>query len=102
MKAISLFENNKYTEPAISRSLYFTQKVYLSFTVIFFYYYYYYIKEKDMNDIPKTALVAVIPIGLLITTHLKSLPFAYTVRSWFLLRALVKRARQNNLKPDRK
>lgn len=53
-----------------------------------------------MNNIPTKALAIGIPIGLLITTHLKSLPFAYTVRSWFLLRALIKKAKENNLKPD--
>lgn len=55
-----------------------------------------------MNNISTTALVVGIPVGLLITTHLKSLPFAYTVRSWFLLRALIKKAKQNKLEPDRK
>ena len=48
------------------------------------------------------ALAIGIPVGLLVTTHLKSLPFAYTVRSWFLLRALIKKAKENNLQPDGK
>lgn len=54
-----------------------------------------------MNNIPTAALAIGIPIGLILTTHLKSLPFAYTIRSWFLLRALIKKAKENNLTPDR-
>ncbi|CEP08454.1 hypothetical protein [Parasitella parasitica] len=53
-----------------------------------------------MKNIPTKVLAIGIPIGLLITTHLKSLPFAYTVRSWLLLRALIKKAKENNLKPN--
>lgn len=54
-----------------------------------------------MKKIPTKALAIGIPVGLLLTAHLKSLPFAYTVRSWFLLRALIKRAKENQMKPDR-
>ncbi|KAI8370169.1 hypothetical protein EDC96DRAFT_440132 [Choanephora cucurbitarum] len=46
------------------------------------------------------ALAVGVPIGLLLITHLKSLPFAYTVRSWFLLRALIKKAKEKELAPD--
>ncbi|KAG2235645.1 hypothetical protein BDF21DRAFT_436398 [Thamnidium elegans] len=53
-----------------------------------------------MKNIPTKALAIGIPVGLLLTSHLKSLPFAYTVRSWFLLRALIKRAKENQMKPD--
>ncbi|CEG81266.1 hypothetical protein RMATCC62417_15489 [Rhizopus microsporus] len=52
-----------------------------------------------MNN-TKALMIGSIPIGLLIITHLKSLPFAYTVRSWLLLRTLIKRAKANNLQPD--
>lgn len=54
-----------------------------------------------MNNIPTQALAVGIPVGLLLMTHLKSLPLAYTVRSWFLLRALIRQAKDNKLKPDR-
>lgn len=54
-----------------------------------------------MNNIPTQALAVGIPVGLLLVTHLKSLPLAYTVRSWFLLRALIRRAKENKMKPDR-
>ncbi|RCH91829.1 hypothetical protein CU098_009884 [Rhizopus stolonifer] len=53
-----------------------------------------------MTNLSTKALAISIPIGLLLTTHLKSLPFAYTVRSWFLLRALIKKAKDKKLKPD--
>jgi hypothetical protein len=39
-------------------------------------------------------------LGVMALTHLKSLPLAYTVRSWLLLRGLIKRAKQRNLEPD--
>lgn len=42
-----------------------------------------------------------LPAALLVLTHLKSLPLAYTLRSWWLLRALVKRAKARNLEPER-
>jgi hypothetical protein len=54
-----------------------------------------------MNNIPTKALAVGVPVGLLLIAHLKSLPFAYTVRSWFLLRALIKSAKENNLRPGR-
>lgn len=54
-----------------------------------------------MNNIPAKALAIGFPIGLLLTAHLKSLPFAYTLRSWFLIRAVIKRAKENGLNPDR-
>ncbi|KAI8376160.1 uncharacterized protein BYT42DRAFT_573636 [Radiomyces spectabilis] len=41
-----------------------------------------------------------VPALILILTHLKSLPLAYTFRSWLLLRSLVKRATMAQLCPD--
>ncbi|KAI8138042.1 hypothetical protein BJV82DRAFT_632389 [Fennellomyces sp. T-0311] len=41
-----------------------------------------------------------IPTFLLLLTHMKSLPLAYTFRSWWLLRAVIKRAKANKLKPE--
>lgn len=43
-----------------------------------------------------------VPAAILVLTHLKSLPLAYTLRSWWLLRALVKRAKARNLEPERR
>ncbi|KAI8062543.1 hypothetical protein BC940DRAFT_308517 [Gongronella butleri] len=45
------------------------------------------------------ALVIGSPLFLLWLAHAKSLPLGYTLRSWLLLRSLVKQARQNNLSP---
>lgn len=42
-----------------------------------------------------------VPALLLVLAHIKSLPLAYTFRSWWLLRSLVKRAKKNGLKPER-
>ncbi|KAI8968244.1 hypothetical protein BDF20DRAFT_916795 [Mycotypha africana] len=53
-----------------------------------------------MEYVSKKAFVVGVPAALIAITHLKSLPFAYTVRSWLLLKALIKRAKQHDLKPD--
>jgi hypothetical protein len=45
------------------------------------------------------ALVGV-PAALITVAHINSLPFSYTIRSWWLLRALVKRAQKFNLEPE--
>lgn len=41
-----------------------------------------------------------IPAALVTVAHINSLPFSYTIRSWWLLRALVKRAQKLNLEPE--
>ena len=41
-----------------------------------------------------------VPLFLVGLAHVNSLPFAYTIRSWWLLRALVARAKRNQLKPE--
>ena len=46
-----------------------------------------------------TAAIGV-PAFLLLLTHMKSLPLAYTVRSWLLLRKVIKRAKANKLEPE--
>lgn len=54
------------------------------------------------SSIAKTVSVAAgVPALLLVLGHLKSLPLAYTLRSWWLLRSLVKRAKQLKLEPER-
>lgn len=45
------------------------------------------------------ALVGV-PTLLVGVAHINSLPFAYTIRSWWLLRSLVERAKKLNLEPE--
>ncbi|KAI9271605.1 HotDog domain-containing protein [Phascolomyces articulosus] len=48
-----------------------------------------------------TASAAIgVPALLLLLTHMKSLPLAYTFRSWWLLRTVIKRAKANKLKPE--
>ncbi|KAI8331290.1 hypothetical protein BD560DRAFT_415852 [Blakeslea trispora] len=65
------------------------------FPIAFFFFTFFF--QENMTT---KALAFGIPVGLLLITHLKSLPFAYTVRSWFLLRALIKRAKERKLIPD--
>ncbi|CAO3591901.1 unnamed protein product [Absidia cylindrospora] len=47
-----------------------------------------------------SALILGAPSLLLWAAHAKSLPLGYTLRSWLLLRSLVKKARQKGLQPD--
>ncbi|KAG0173971.1 hypothetical protein DFQ30_006450 [Apophysomyces sp. BC1015] len=54
------------------------------------------------SQLPTSLLVVGIPSLLVTLAHLKSLPLAYTFRSWLLLKYLVKRAKLNQLNPDRK
>lgn len=46
------------------------------------------------------AAIVGIPTLLVALAHINSLPFSYTIRSWWLLRALVKRAEKLKLKPE--
>jgi hypothetical protein len=41
-----------------------------------------------------------IPTILVTLAHMNSLPFAYTIRSWWLLRSLVVKAKKANLEPE--
>lgn len=41
-----------------------------------------------------------IPTLLVTLAHINSLPFVYTIRSWWLLRSLVERAKKLNLEPE--
>lgn len=50
---------------------------------------------------PTTAAIG-IPALIMLLAHYKSLPLAYTFRSWWLLRSLVKQAKAKNLEPERK
>ncbi|KAI9014500.1 hypothetical protein CLU79DRAFT_767006 [Phycomyces nitens] len=45
------------------------------------------------------AAIVGIPSLLIVLSHLKSLPLVYTFRSWFLLKALVKQAKETDLVP---
>lgn len=60
----------------------------------------FYFLAKMYNT--KTLVIGAIPIGLLAITHLKSLPLVYTIRAWLLLRSLIRKAKVNQLRPDRK
>ncbi|KAI8337648.1 hypothetical protein BC941DRAFT_425838 [Chlamydoabsidia padenii] len=51
-------------------------------------------------SIPVGTLILGLPPLLLWASHAKSLPFGYTLRSWLLLRSLIKRAQQNELRPE--
>lgn len=54
-----------------------------------------------MTPLATTALAAIgIPTLLVTLAHINSLPFAYTIRSWWLLRSLVERAKKVNLEPE--
>jgi hypothetical protein len=46
------------------------------------------------------AAIVGIPTLLVALAHINSLPFSYTIRSWWLLRALVKRAEKLKLEPE--
>ncbi|KAI8637925.1 hypothetical protein BD408DRAFT_394908 [Parasitella parasitica] len=46
------------------------------------------------------AAIVGIPALLVAMAHINSLPFSYTIRSWWLLRALVARAEKLELKPE--
>ncbi|CDS02799.1 hypothetical protein LRAMOSA00203 [Lichtheimia ramosa] len=48
---------------------------------------------------PTTAAIG-IPALIMLLAHYKSLPLAYTFRSWWLLRSLVKQAKAKNLEPE--
>lgn len=41
-----------------------------------------------------------VPTLLVTLAHMNSLPLAYTIRSWWLLRTLVERAKKVNLEPE--
>ncbi|ORX56972.1 hypothetical protein DM01DRAFT_1320104 [Hesseltinella vesiculosa] len=49
---------------------------------------------------PSKALIIGAPLFLLYFSHIKSLPLGYTLRSWLVLRSLVKKARKNQLCPE--
>ncbi|KAF7722626.1 hypothetical protein EC973_002898 [Apophysomyces ossiformis] len=54
-----------------------------------------------MSSPLRTSAAVAAGSGILLgLAHLKSLPMAYTVRSWLILRSLVKRAKANQLNPD--
>ncbi|GAA5808575.1 hypothetical protein MFLAVUS_001966 [Mucor flavus] len=49
-----------------------------------------------------TKVIAVVSLPTLLVglAHINSLPFAYTLKSWWLLRSLVERAKKSNLDPE--
>ncbi|KAI8092694.1 uncharacterized protein BX664DRAFT_327916 [Halteromyces radiatus] len=53
-----------------------------------------------MPSIATSTLILGLPPLLLWAAHAKSLPLSYTLRSWLLLRSLIKRAQQNKFQPD--
>lgn len=50
--------------------------------------------------IKKAITLVGLPTLLVTLAHINSLPFAYTIRSWWLLRTLVERAKKVNLEPE--
>ncbi|KAI9340112.1 hypothetical protein BD770DRAFT_399783 [Pilaira anomala] len=48
----------------------------------------------------KAIVLVGVPTLLVGVAHINSLPFAYTIRSWWLLRSLVERAKKLNLEPE--
>lgn len=53
-------------------------------------------------DSTKALIIASIPVGLLAIGHIKSLPLVYTLRSWLLLRSILRKAKNNDMRPVRK
>ncbi|KAI9322265.1 hypothetical protein BX666DRAFT_2022765 [Dichotomocladium elegans] len=49
---------------------------------------------------PSVSTIVGIPALILLLAHVKSLPLAYTIRVWLLVRAATKRAKANNMKPE--